>query len=49
MKREAKVTFFEDGTGVITNGTSLRVRFDYNFTQGSEVSNTAPTLKNHTT
>ena len=31
----AKVTFFEDGTGVITNGTSLRVQFDYNFTEGT--------------
>ena len=32
----ARVTFFEDGTRVITNGTSLRVQFDYNFTEGSE-------------
>jgi hypothetical protein len=32
----AKVTFYEDGTGVITNGTSLRVQFDYNFTEGAE-------------
>lgn len=32
----AKVTFFEDGTGVITNGTSQRVQFDYNFTEGDE-------------
>jgi len=31
----AKVTFFEDGTGVISNGISLRVQFDYNFTEGS--------------
>jgi hypothetical protein len=34
--------------GVIENGT-LRVQFDYNFTKGSEASNTATTLKNHTT
>jgi hypothetical protein len=32
----ARVTFFEDGTRVITNGTSLRVQFDYIFTVGSE-------------
>jgi hypothetical protein len=32
----AKVTFFEDGTGVIVNGTSLRIQFDYIFTVGSE-------------
>jgi hypothetical protein len=32
----AGVTFFEDGTRVITNGTSLRVQFDYIFTVGSE-------------
>jgi hypothetical protein len=32
----AKVTCFEDGTGVITNGTTLRVQFDYNFTEGSK-------------
>ena len=32
----AQVIFYEDGTGVITNGTSLRVQFDYNFTEGSE-------------
>jgi hypothetical protein len=34
--------------GVIENDT-LRVQFDYNFTEGSEVSNTASTLKNQTT
>jgi hypothetical protein len=32
----AKVTSFEDGTGLITNGTSLRVQFNYTFTEGSE-------------
>ena len=32
----AKVTIFEDGTGVIVNGTSLRIQFDYIFTVGSE-------------
>jgi hypothetical protein len=32
----AKVTSFEDGTGVITNSASLRVQFDYNFTVWSE-------------
>lgn len=32
----AKVTCFEDGTGVITIGTTLRVQFDYNFTEGSK-------------
>jgi hypothetical protein len=30
----AKLTFFEDGTGVISNGISLRVQFNYNFTEG---------------
>ena len=34
--KTAKVIFFEDGTGVITNGTTLRVQFDYNFTEGSK-------------
>ncbi len=34
--------------GVIENGM-LRVQFDYTFTKRSEVSNTATTLKNHTT
>jgi hypothetical protein len=32
----AKVVFFEDGTEVTTNGTSLRGQFEYNFTEGSE-------------
>ena len=32
----AKVTFFEDGTRIINNGTSLRVQFDYNFTERDE-------------
>jgi hypothetical protein len=32
----ATVKFFEDGTGVILNGTSLRIQFDYNFTERSE-------------
>jgi hypothetical protein len=39
---------FEENMRVIENGT-LRVQFDYNFTEGSEVNNTATTLKNHTT
>ncbi len=33
---EAQVTFYEHGTGIISNGISLRVQFDYNFTEGDE-------------
>ncbi len=40
--------FFGENIGVIEND-ALRVQFDYNFTEGSEVSNTATTLKNQTT
>jgi hypothetical protein len=32
----AKAKFFEDGTGVITDGISLRAQFDYNLTEGGE-------------
>jgi hypothetical protein len=31
MEREAKVTFFEDGTGLIRNGTMV-LHFNYTFT-----------------
>jgi hypothetical protein len=31
-----EVTFYEDGIRVISNGTSLRVQFDYNFTERSQ-------------
>ncbi len=40
-----KVTFFEDGTGVITDGTSLRVQFNYTFTEGSKDVNYGYNLK----
>ena len=40
--------FFGENIGVIEIDT-LRVQFDYNFTEGSELSNTATTLKNQTT
>jgi hypothetical protein len=33
---EAQVTFYEDGTGIISIGTSLRVQFGYNFTESDE-------------
>ena len=32
----AKVIFFEDGIGVITNDASLRAQFGYNFTERNE-------------
>jgi hypothetical protein len=31
-----EVTFYEGETRVISNGTSLRLQFDYNFTEGSQ-------------
>ena len=40
--------FFGENIGVIESDT-LRVQFDYNFTQGRKVSDTVTTLKNHTT
>jgi hypothetical protein len=36
MTKKEKSQFFEDGTGIIFNCTSLRVQFNYNFTEGAK-------------